>query len=175
MMVAMTTKIKFVCPICGKELMLLPCHAKTRKTCSLACSGSISRPPKGWIAHNKGKSCSEKQKKDISKTLFGRFRGEKSSAWKGGRTALQNHIRTSSSYKLWRNQVFERDNYTCQRCGKRGGNLEVHHKIMFSKILSNHNVKSLEEAEKVKELWNIENGIVYCKKCHRDVDEYRRG
>ena len=32
-------------------------------------------------------------------------------------------------YRLWRKQIFERDNYTCQCCGdNKGGNLNAHHK-----------------------------------------------
>ena len=77
-------------------------------------------------------------------------------------------------YKLWRTLVFERDNYTCQRCGRHGGDLEVHHKIMFSKILDDFSVETLEDAEYIKQLWDIGNGIVYCKTCHKEVDKYRR-
>ena len=37
------------------------------------------------------------------------------------------HKRISEELKKWKNTVLERDNYTCQITGKRGGNLNVHH------------------------------------------------
>lgn len=33
----------------------------------------------------------------------------------------------SRSYAKWRNAVLRRDGYTCQKCGKVGGKLNVHH------------------------------------------------
>lgn len=37
-----------------------------------------------------------------------------------GKTKIQKRIRQRTSYKNWRTSVFERDNYTCQSCNKRG-------------------------------------------------------
>ena len=61
-------------------------------------------------------------------------------------------------YKNWRKKVFERDNYTCQRCGKRGVELNAHHTIPW--------------AINEKERYNIENGITLCIECHKLTDSY---
>ena len=37
--------------------------------------------------------------------------------WKGGTTSLYDQIRTCSKNLKWIKGVFERDNYTCQKCG----------------------------------------------------------
>lgn len=62
--------------------------------------------------------------------------------------------RRSSKFLIWRKFVFGRDNYTCQKCGKRGGKLHPHHIMNFAKH---------------KELrYDPENGITLCKNCHFD-------
>ena len=71
-----------------------------------------------------------------------------------GITSERKRIRASIEYRLWREAVFARDNWTCQECGKRGnGELHAHHIKSFSKH---------------KELrTSIENGITLCVDCHR--------
>ncbi len=73
--------------------------------------------------------------------------------WKGGVTSEVMKIRKSFQYREWRDKVFKRDGYTCQKCGAIGGPLEGHHIKPFSKF---------------PELrFSVENGITVCKKCHR--------
>ncbi|MCJ7631376.1 HNH endonuclease, partial [Candidatus Bathyarchaeota archaeon] len=63
--------------------------------------------------------------------------------WQGGINPIYATIRNSNEYKNWRKQVFERDNYTCQDCGKpSNGNIEAHHIKPFSQILDEFNIKS---------------------------------
>ena len=69
-------------------------------------------------------------------------------SWEKG----EREIRNSFKYIEWRKKVFERDNYTCQICGKVGRELNAHHIKFFSKY---------------KELrTELSNGITLCKKCH---------
>lgn len=59
--------------------------------------------------------------------------------------------RNSPQYRNWRTEVLKRDNFTCQKCGKRGA-LHVHH------------IKHW--ADNVKYRFDVENGITLCKDCH---------
>ena len=60
--------------------------------------------------------------------------------------------RNNTYYKEWKNKVFKRDNYTCQCCGKRGGNLNAHHLYNFAEY------KDLR--------YEVDNGITFCERCH---------
>ena len=86
--------------------------------------------------------------------------GEKCPAWKGGITPVNTKIRNSIQYRLWRESVFARDNWVCQKCDKRGGDLEAHH------------IKSFADFPELR--FAIDNGITYCVGCHKAVDSYRR-
>lgn len=68
--------------------------------------------------------------------------------------------RDCKSYREWRDSVYERDNFTCQRCKKRGGYLNAHH------IKSYANYPSLR--------YEISNGITLCERCHREVHKEER-
>jgi len=72
--------------------------------------------------------------------------------WKGGITPENHKIRESKAYKDWIKKVFNRDNWTCQICGKKGGKLHAHHIKPFAKYPE----LRLETS----------NGITFCEKCH---------
>lgn len=84
--------------------------------------------------------------------------GSKNPAWKGGITPFQTKIRNSSAYSNWRLYVMQRDNFTCQFCGKRGGKLEVDHIVPFSRNL---NLRL-----------DPNNGRTLCKPCHKKTNTY---
>lgn len=81
-------------------------------------------------------------------------------------TPLNEQIRHSSLYIEWRDWIFEWDNYTCQKCGERGGVLRAHHIKQFADIMEENNIKSLKEAIMYQELFDVGNGITYCEECH---------
>jgi len=85
-------------------------------------------------------------------------RGEKAPNWRGGITEINQIIRTSLEYRLWRESIFQRDNYTCRFCGKRGGNLEADHIKPFSLF------PELRFA--------IDNGRTLCRECHKKTNTY---
>lgn len=59
----------------------------------------------------------------------------------------------SGAFKTWRKMVFERDDYTCLLCGKRGGPLEPHHIV--------------PRREDESKIYQINNGATLCKPCHK--------
>ena len=83
---------------------------------------------------------------------FQNMAGDKHPNWKGGVSVLNTELRTSKEYKNWRKKVFDRDNYTCQICDQKGGTLNAHHIIPFSK---NKKLRT-----------DLSNGLTMCKKCH---------
>lgn len=85
-------------------------------------------------------------------------KGERSHFWKGGVTGINDKIRTGIEFRLWREAVFARDNWTCQSCGERGGTLQSHHIKTFAKY------PELRFA--------IDNGRTLCKICHKTTDSY---
>ena len=94
---------------------------------------------------------------------------EKNHNWKGGTTSLNRSIRSTKKNILWRKKIFTRDNYTCQICLKKeevSKKLQAHHIKELYKIIEENNITTLKEAKDCKELWDVNNGITYCKKCH---------
>lgn len=90
-------------------------------------------------------------------------KGERSYMWKGGITSINEQIRRSLEYKLWRESVFERDNYTCVWCGARGGQgkrVDLH---------ADH-VKSFAYYPELR--FAIDNGRTLCVPCHKTTDNY---
>lgn len=103
-----------------------------------------------WRGKKLPKELIEKMK--ISKT------GEKHWNWKGGITPINNRIRKTSEYKLWRKSVFERDNYTCIWCGYKGNKIQADHIKPFALF------PELRFA--------IDNGRTLCIDCHKTTDTY---
>ena len=81
---------------------------------------------------------------------------EKHWNWKGGVPRLVPE-RNSLPWKKWRTQIFERDNYICQRCEVRGGLLVPHH-IIPRKIRPDL-------------IYDINNGSTLCSTCHPTVEK----
>ena len=80
-------------------------------------------------------------------------KGRNSLFWKGGVSREYKRIRAGLSFRLWRESVFLRDNYTCYVCGFKGGSLHPHHVRNFS--------------EDKKNRFNLNNGKTLCVNCHK--------
>ena len=147
---------------------------------------SCNKGKKGEGMSNYGKHHTEETKRKMREAMIGeknhRFgthpsketreklsqsrSGEKSSNWKGGITPLIIKIRNCFQYRLWRSDVFTRDDFTCQKCNKRGGKLNAHHIEPFAYIMELNDIKTFKQAIDCEEFWNINNGITYCRECH---------
>lgn len=62
------------------------------------------------------------------------IKGNKHPNWKGGITPENMAIRQSIEFRLWREAVFARDNWTCQKTKIKGGKLHAHHIKPFSQF-----------------------------------------
>ena len=88
------------------------------------------------------------------------WKGKDNPNWQGGITPKSIAIRMSIEYRLWREAVFARDNWTCETCKEKGGRLNAHHIKSFSKF------PELRFA--------IDNGQTLCRKCHRKIHKGKR-
>lgn len=103
--------------------------------------------------------------------------GKRNYSYKGGVTSVKEKIRKSLKYRIWRESVFKRDDYTCIWCNKKGGKLNADHIIPFYKIVEKiqfqHGVENLfENSLKDVLLWDLSNGRTLCIQCHKNTDTY---
>lgn len=148
-------KVKIICKQCSKEFtrsygkrMTLFCSA----ICQAKNRVGIKRPEVSErLKGNKitlGYRHTIESRAKIS--AAGRLRGN-------GKMASypdQQRIRKSFEYQLWRKAVFERDDFTCQKYGIRGGLLHAHHINNFADF------PELRLA--------IDNGITLSEKAHKE-------
>lgn len=134
----------------------------------------MSEMKKGIPAWNKGKPWSEEVKLKLSKAHIGLLTKDKHPNWQGGITKINLQIRNSFKYSEWRKEIFERDNYTCYKCGTRTGPLNVHHILAFSAILKEYKINTIEDAFDCNSLWDVTNGITVCKLCHKKIHRSKK-
>ncbi len=102
----------------------------------------------------RGRIFTEEHRRKISEAQ----KGEKGNNWKGGLESKNKTVHHSVDYKLWREAVFKRDNWTCQKCktrGKRGKRVSLHPHHIFG------------FAHYPQQRFTISNGITLCVDCHR--------
>jgi len=108
----------------------------------------LSKALKGLNTWTKGIKKSEDSRKKNSEG----HRGNKSYLWKGGITPINRSIRNGIEFRLWREAVFARDNWTCQKHNIKGGNLHPHH------------IQNFAQYPELR--FAIDNGITLCRDCH---------
>lgn len=102
----------------------------------------------------------EQTRQKISCTLQGIDKNK----WNGFKTTENMLIRNSVAYRQWRENVFIRDNYTCQKCGARSSEGE---KI----ILHAHHIKSFSKFPELR--LDLDNGETLCDGCHLGTDHHK--
>lgn len=136
------------CEVCGITIPRDPKLSSRqwirKRFCSFKCGGKALsvRMPEPW---NKGKKCPQ-------------LGGANQHLWKGGITPQDELIRKSREYKLWREAVFKRDDFTCQGCGLRGVQLQADH------------IKPFAWFPELR--FAIDNGRTLCVPCHRKTPTF---
>lgn len=104
---------------------------------------------KGKTPWNKGKKTGRQSEQAIENSRMGMKR-----YWdkKGRKTPINQLIRGSVQMTNWRKSVFERDNYTCRVCERRGVYLEAHH------------IKKFSDYPELR--FELSNGATLCRPCH---------
>lgn len=107
----------------------------------------------------------------ISNSLIGRYTGVNNPNYKGGTNERK---LARGIFKTFSKRLMREADYTCQRCGKRGGDLETHHIKHFSKIMDEFlqnaysgNINTLyEELMNYPDFIDESNMVVLCHDCH---------
>ena len=91
---------------------------------------------------------------EIRKKISNSTKGENHHNWQGGKTPEYRKIRMSIEFRLWREVVFARDNWTCQKTGIKGGKLHPHH------------IQNFAQYPELR--FAIDNGITLSKEAHKE-------
>ena len=111
--------------------------------CRCDCGNIVSVVGDGLVSGNT-KSCG---------CLRAEMKGNKHPMWKGGITKGRKKLWNCIENKNWRNKVYDKDGYTCQKCNdNKGHNLNAHHIKSWIKY--------------PLERYNVDNGNTLCEKCH---------
>jgi len=166
-------RIVKICETCGQRFSIVLSKKDIARYCSKYCYTEWQKGRSAWNkgmpSEKKGRSYEEiygkegaiieRQKR--SDAQKGRIMpmGENAFNWRGGVSSENNKVRSSKKYRDFIREAMERDNFTCQRCNKRGGDLEVHHWKLF---------KSYPKLR-----FDFNNVSTLCEDCHKIVDKYR--
>jgi len=118
---------------------------------------------KEWVENIGKASTGRRHSIETRQKMSELHQGEKSYLWKGGLTQINQVIRNSFKYRLWRTAVFERDNYTCQECGTRSGNGKA-------VVLNADHIKAFSLFPKLR--FELLNGRTLCVDCHRKTGTF---
>ena len=112
---------------------------------------------KGICPWNKGKQVSEETRIKMS------LAQTKDEEFIGFHKDINSRLRTSKKWISWRQQVYERDDYTCKICDKRCCELHPHHIISVKECIKTGNLDKV---------YDVNNGVTLCVECHRKKHKY---
>jgi len=163
-------KVKFICATCNNEWLDYPSRVGIKKYCSKKCySVNLKKTCKERSKGNNWGSLrklNSEYRKKMSLIMKGKRRpnigkskkGKLNPNWKGGTSPKNKLIRRSAKFFQWRKAVFDRDNYTCQICKIKGGELHPDHIKQFAYY---PNLR-----------FELSNGRTLCKGCHMKTDTW---
>jgi len=149
-------RINVSCLCCGKSYFVIPSRVPITKYCSRICDVMSTIGPTGyWL----GKKRPDLKFSRSALTMFKseNVSGPKNNHWRGGISEINREKRRidmqTPEYKSWRLAVYKRDNYACQKCGKKGGVIHADH------------IKPYASFPELR--LNLDNGRTLCVICHR--------
>lgn len=139
------------CPEC-KRLKLSEINKKDKIKISCHKCGKIMEVRPSSIKRSGRKFCSEECETAWRKEYYS---GENNPNWNEFLSEEERiDERKYPEYYNWRSKVFERDDYTCQHCKRRGYELNAHH-------LNSYNWDKEHRTD-------VDNGVTLCKDCHKE-------
>lgn len=90
-------------------------------------------------------------------------------------SAVVRCIRRLPEYLEWKKQVFIRDRFACQKCGRRNGRkrvIEADHITPLAQLVRHHQITTVKGALLCPALWDIANGRTLCHDCHEETESY---
>jgi 5-methylcytosine-specific restriction endonuclease McrA len=147
-----------LCEVCGNEFKQTGNSQKRCSTCRILKCKYCKRGfmPKGGKLRQK--YCSEECfYNDTRETRTKRIisnRGTKPRTYHLNKRAKHGGV----EYSEWRQKIFERDDYTCKICNRRGGKLVAHH------------IKPFKKNPELR--LELNNGVTLCVDCHKTTDSY---
>lgn len=123
-------KITVTCLSCEKQFEVAPSRKDKAKFCSYSCRARHY------------------------------FTGHNNPLWKDGVSGDNKKFRRSAAYAEWRNSIYRRDRWTCQKCGYKGKQLIAHH------------IKKFSDYPELR--LELSNGITLCRKCHASIENPQR-
>ena len=112
------------------------------------------------------RSCASKGEKNPH---FGK-RGCLASNWKLGITPFYLSVRNLFEYRQWKSDVMTRDGFICVLCGTKN-KLTAHHITSFHQLVIENNIQTISDAVDCAKLWDINNGVTFCKDCHKKTHD----
>jgi|SRR3972149_769583 len=151
-------KVNKLCEVCKKEFSVYPVFEKQR-FCSRRCKGLFMRGKPSCMLGKKNPNASKNPqvfKKGSIPWNKGKehLRGSKNPNWKGGIDEEHKRIKQTAEYKEWRNKIYKKYKWTCVEC-------KIH---CNSKIITAHHIKEFYAYPEYR--FDVNNGIVLCRKCH---------